>query len=170
MASGSKNRRRRSSMSAKNARVASSRVATGRRCAYRVSIKINSSSLCRRLAHVLRKTRSPEGGLVCYYALMVTRSTYRVKGNVWLYPGEMAAWHFVNVEKKISETIKAVRGKNVRGFGSIPVRATIGKTSWDTSIFPDKRSGTYLLPLKASVRRAEDVNAGDAILFVLASR
>ena len=110
------------------------------------------------------------GGLVWYHACMAARSTYRVKGKVWLYPGDMAAWHFVNVDKKISETIKATRGKHARGFGSIPVRVTIGKTSWDTSIFPDKQSGTYLLPLKASVRRAEEVSAGDTITFTLAIR
>lgn len=101
---------------------------------------------------------------------MSARPTYRVKGKVWLYPGDMAAWHFVNVEKKISEEIKAMRGKSARGFGSIPVRVTIGKTTWDTSIFPDKQSGTYLLPLKASVRRAETIDAGDAIAFTLVLR
>ncbi len=54
-----------------------------------------------------------------------------------------------------------------RGFGSVRVEATIGKTSWKTSIFPDSRSGTYLLPLKASVRRAEDLVDGDEITFAL---
>ena len=101
-------------------------------------------------------------------AFMAARS-YPVKGKVWLYPGD-AAWHFVHVDKKTSDTIKQLRGRNVRGFGSIPVRVTIGKTSWDTSIFPDKQSGTYLLPLKASVRRAEEVSAGDTITFTLAIR
>ncbi len=27
---------------------------------------------------------------------------------------------------------------------SIPVRVTVGKTTWETSIFPDKKSQTYL--------------------------
>lgn len=92
---------------------------------------------------------------------------YRVKGKVWLWPGESSAWHFVHVDKKTSETIKAKHAKPRRGFGSVRVEATIGKTTWKTSIFPDSRSGTYLLPLKASVRRGEGIGDGDSITFTL---
>ena len=46
-------------------------------------------------------------------------------------------------------------------FGSIPVRARIGDKSWKTSLFPDKASGCYFLPVKAEVRRAQAISAGD---------
>ena len=92
---------------------------------------------------------------------------YKVKAKVWLWPGEQGAWHFVHVDKKPSETIKAKHTRVRRGFGSVRVVATIGKTSWKTSIFPDSRSGCYLLPLKASVRRAEGLAEGDSITFTL---
>jgi len=92
---------------------------------------------------------------------------YKVKAKVWLWPGEQGAWHFVHVDKKTSETIKAKHTRVRRGFGSVRVVATIGKTSWKTSIFPDSRSGCYLLPLKASVRRAEGLAEGDSITFTL---
>jgi hypothetical protein len=103
---------------------------------------------------------------------------YIVHSKVWLWPGDtrstssgqVAAWHFVNVDKKQSAELKEKFGKKKRGFGSIPVTVTIGKTRWQTSIFPDKRSETYLLPLKAQVRRAEGVDAGDMISFTLAVR
>lgn len=49
-----------------------------------------------------------------------------------------------------------------RGFGSIKVRVTVGNSSWDTSVFPDK-SGVYLLPLKAPVRKAEQIQVGQKI-------
>ena len=45
-----------------------------------------------------------------------------------------------------------------------------GKTTWKTSIFPDKKSGTYLLPLKADVRRREGIGAGDRITSSLEVR
>ena len=54
----------------------------------------------------------------------------------------------------------------IRGFGSIPVKAQIGKTEWKTSIFPTKE-GTYLLPVKAIVRNKEGINIGDVLVVQL---
>ncbi len=84
---------------------------------------------------------------------------------VWIYPGEFANWHFVTLTKKIGQEIKETHGKNARGFGSLPVQVTIGQTTWKTSIFPDKRAGSYLLPLKAQVRKKEDIEAGETVIF-----
>ena len=95
------------------------------------------------------------------------RTTYRIRAKVWLWPGQVAPWHFVNVDKKTSTEIKEKHVKVKRGFGSVRVKATIGKTSWSTSIFPDKQSGTYLLPLKAPVRHSEGVGEGDTISFTI---
>jgi len=82
---------------------------------------------------------------------------------VWLYPG-MVGWHFAMVEKNIAKKInKMQEGKKRRGWGSVPVSVTIGKTKWKTSIFPDKQSGGYLLPLKAQVRRKEGIYDGGII-------
>lgn len=61
--------------------------------------------------------------------------------------------------------IKDKFAKNSRGFGSLPVEVTIGKTVWKTSIFPEKTSGSYILPVKAMVRKAEKIEAGDEIEF-----
>jgi len=86
-----------------------------------------------------------------------------MKSEVWVYPGQSGNWHFVSVAKKISEMLKKKFGERARGWGSLPVTATIGKTSWQTSIFPDKREGVYLLPLKASVRKKEGIFSGDKV-------
>ena len=92
--------------------------------------------------------------------------TYKVTSKVVPYPG-MDAWFFGYTTKEQAVVIKAKHGKVRRGFGSVKVTATIGKTSWKTSIFPDKHSGCYVLPLKAAVRRAEAIDAGDTISFML---
>lgn len=84
---------------------------------------------------------------------------------VWLYPGDMAAWHFITLTKSVGQEIRESYGKNARGFGSLPVEVTIGNTTWKTSIFPDKRVGSYLLPLKAKVRKSEEIEAGDTVEF-----
>lgn len=90
-----------------------------------------------------------------------------MKGKVWIYPGVSSVWHFVYVDKKDSEKIKKTYGYRARGFGSLPVEVAIGKTKWQTSIFPDGKSGTYLLPLKAQVRRKEGIFEGDIIKFII---
>lgn len=89
-------------------------------------------------------------------------SRYSFKSKLWVWPGEKAAWRFVTVPKADSEKLrKTIKLKN--GFGSIRVSAKVGKTAWDTSIFPDSKSGTYLLPVKATVRRAEGLEDGEAV-------
>jgi hypothetical protein len=96
----------------------------------------------------------------------VSIKLYPLKAEVWLYPSPPAGgggWHFISVPKKQAADIKKRFHGKQRGWGSLPVVATIGKTSWKTSIFPDKKSGTYLLPLKAEVRKKEGVTRGEVI-------
>ncbi|MDA2979663.1 MAG: DUF1905 domain-containing protein, partial [Actinomycetota bacterium] len=47
------------------------------------------------------------------------------------------------------------------GFGSVRVTVRMGRTEWKTSLFPDKDSQSYLLPIKKAVRVAENVDLGD---------
>lgn len=91
--------------------------------------------------------------------------SYTMTEKVWLYPGDMASWHFVTLTKNIGKEIKETRGKSARGFGSLPVEVTVGATTWKTSIFPAKQAESYLLPLKAKVRKVEDIETGDTITF-----
>jgi hypothetical protein len=89
-----------------------------------------------------------------------SRFIFSFTEELWLYPGESANWHFVSVPKDLSTEIKNKFGKNARGWGSLPVEVTIGESRWRTSIFPEKKSGTYLLPVKANVRAKEGLHAG----------
>lgn len=89
-------------------------------------------------------------------------------GEVWLYPGTSGNWHFISLPGNDSTKIKETFGLHVRGWGSIRVEAHIGKTKWKTSIFPDKKEGAYILPIKASVRKDENIRAGDIIKIKLA--
>jgi hypothetical protein len=93
--------------------------------------------------------------------------TYRLTGRVWLHDG-VAAWHFVTLPKRQTREIRLmVGGVTGRGWGSVPVTATLGRTTWRTSIFPDKKAGSFVLPLKADVRKAEGVEAGQTVEFRL---
>lgn len=88
--------------------------------------------------------------------------TFRLKAKVWLYAGK-SAWHFATLPKRVTNQIKSLFGGLERGWGSFPVSVTIGKTTWQTSIFPDSKTATFLLPLKAEVRKKESLVEGKTI-------
>ncbi len=91
---------------------------------------------------------------------------YAFDAELWLYAAETGSWTFATVPPDVSEGLRTLRGP-ARGWGSMRIAATIGQTRWRTSIFPDKRSGGFLLPIKAEVRRAETVAAGDRVRVTL---
>lgn len=90
----------------------------------------------------------------------MVRNQYKIRAKVWIYPGVSAAWHLVTVPKKLSAKIKAHFGVVHRGWSSLPVRVTVGRTTWRTSMFFEKKRGAYILPLKAEVRKKEKISAG----------
>ncbi|PIR39314.1 MAG: hypothetical protein COV35_02005 [Alphaproteobacteria bacterium CG11_big_fil_rev_8_21_14_0_20_39_49] len=94
---------------------------------------------------------------------MLSGQTYNFKSRLWLYKGVKSSWHFFTVPEEQSAEIKFLSDGLTAGWGSIPVKVTIGNTTWKTSIFPDKKSGTYLLPVKAEIRKKEDLKVDDEI-------
>lgn len=98
------------------------------------------------------------------------KKTYKVTSKVVLWAGAQGNWHFAGVDGDAAKELRETYGKSSRGFGSLPVDVVLGKTVWETSIFWDSRSKGYILPLKASVRKAEDVFAEDEIAFTIRIR
>ncbi len=94
------------------------------------------------------------------------KTEYAITGNVWLYQGA-GAWHFVTIPKKISDEIKVRYSDLVRGWNSLRVRVTVGRTHWATSIFFDKESSCYILPIKALVRKTEGIAVDHNVSFIL---
>lgn len=93
---------------------------------------------------------------------------HHFEADLWLYPGAKAAWHFITVPADISRSLRFFAGQT-NGFGSIRVRVRIGETVWETSVFPDKASGCYFLPVKAAVRKAERMSTGDRVKVELST-
>ncbi|GAA4740082.1 DUF1905 domain-containing protein [Sphingomonas daechungensis] len=85
---------------------------------------------------------------------------------LWIWSGESASWHFVTVPENLSGEIRAHSLLNRGGFGSVRVEATINDVTWRTSVFPQK-SGGYILPVKAQVRREAGIIANDLVHLVL---
>lgn len=91
---------------------------------------------------------------------------YELESEVLVYTGS-AAWRFLALPQEVAEEIRRTYGKGARAWGSLPVLAQVGNTLWKTSIFPDKKRATYLLPLKVAVRKAEGITDKDTVSFSL---
>jgi hypothetical protein len=78
---------------------------------------------------------------------------------VYEHEGE-GHWHFLSVPEDVSDDIEAEYGHRAGGFGSVKVEATIGGSVWQTSLFPDAKRKTYVLPVKKPARIAEGLVAG----------
>ena len=93
---------------------------------------------------------------------MTRIGTFEFAAPLWRYPGA-DGWHFVSLPPGISADITDITAGIRRGFGSVRVAVTVGGTAWRTSIFPDSKTGAYLLPVKRAVRVAEQLGAGDEV-------
>jgi hypothetical protein len=86
--------------------------------------------------------------------------TIEFTGPVWFWRGP-APWYFVTVPPEQSRQLQEIMTAVTYGWGMIPVQASIGATEWTTSLWP--KDGAYILPIKAVVRRAENVEEGETI-------
>jgi hypothetical protein len=85
--------------------------------------------------------------------------SYEFVEKLWRHHGD-GAWFFITLPCEYYEEIKTLTSPLKHGFGSIKVIATIGLTTWSTSIFPDTKSKSYLLPIKKEVRLANNLQVG----------
>jgi hypothetical protein len=84
------------------------------------------------------------------------------EAQLWIWDARRGeSWTFVSLPVDAAGEIRDVTGAHRRGFGSVRVRATIGGSTWTTSIFPDSTADTFVLPVKKAVRAAERIEAGD---------
>lgn len=77
-----------------------------------------------------------------------------------------SSWRFARVPEDISVKIKEMqKGRLRRGWGAVYAKAKVGKSEWVTSIFPDRHSDTYILPLKKQIRYQENLYDGAEFTF-----
>lgn len=89
---------------------------------------------------------------------------FEFHGKIWFWKGP-APWFFVTVPERQSEDLKAISRMVTYGWGCIPVTVRLGKTEWTTSLIP--KDGLYLVPIKASVRKAENLEKDDQVTIRL---
>jgi hypothetical protein len=105
---------------------------------------------------------------------ITTGGTWSFTGPLWLWRGKSsdgsptkAAWHFVTIDGAVAEALRNAAPGRSAAWGSVYVVARIGNTEWKTSVFPSKEVKGFLLPIKASVRKAERIADGDLVTVQL---
>jgi hypothetical protein len=88
--------------------------------------------------------------------------TFEITGKVELFP-QKGGWFYLHVPLNIT---KGLLHRADRGL--IPIKATVGTTSWNTSLLP-MGDGTHFIALNAKVRKREGLDLGKtvSISFVL---
>ncbi|MEQ8471734.1 MAG: DUF1905 domain-containing protein [Marinoscillum sp.] len=83
---------------------------------------------------------------------METKITYHFSANIWQHsaPG---GWYFVSLPVEMSAEIRTHLKWQEEGWGRLKASATIKDTSWETAIWFDTKHNTYILPLKALIRK-----------------
>lgn len=81
---------------------------------------------------------------------------------VWLYEG-VGGWHFVTLGKHVSQKIKSFVDGDTSAWGSIKVTVIVKDYEWKTSLFPDRKRASYLLPIKKGARKALTITEGSSM-------
>lgn len=87
-------------------------------------------------------------------------STFAFSTALWRSGGE-AAWYFATLPHEAADDIEQLTASTRRGFGSVRVEVSVGDSTWRTSLFPDTKAASYVLPVKRSVRVAQRLAEGD---------
>ena len=93
---------------------------------------------------------------------MEARIKYDFSGKIWKHNAN-GGWYFVSLPVDISNEIRNNLKWQEEGWGRMRISASIIGIKWDTAIWFDKKLGTYLLPLKADIRKKSSLNLNDII-------
>ena len=91
---------------------------------------------------------------------------YEFNAKPWQYAGK-SAWIFVTIPQKLSKEIRGHFKSEEEGWGRLKTTAQIGNSEWKTAIWFDSKTDAYLLPLKAEIRKKENVVIEKSVKVVL---
>ena len=76
---------------------------------------------------------------------------------------DKVCWVFVSLPKEISIEIRNNFKMLEEGWGRLKITAKVGNSEWKTAIWFDTKEDTYLLPLKAEIRKKEGISLDEEI-------
>lgn len=93
---------------------------------------------------------------------MTNPIAYNFTAELWLSHGK-GGWWFVSLPAEMSEEIRSAMQHLEGGWGRLHVSAQVGDTAWRTAIWYDTKRVTYLLPIKAHVRKQQGLESGQYV-------
>jgi hypothetical protein len=84
------------------------------------------------------------------------------KATIWQTNGK-GAWFFVSIPESYSKEIRENCKSLEEGWGRLKIVAIIENFEWKTAIWFDSKRNIYLLPLKAEVRKTNNLESGQGI-------
>lgn len=93
-------------------------------------------------------------------------NAYSFRSKVWKSKGK-GGWHFVTLPEPLSKKIRKNHGLSEEGWGRLKTLAKTGQSIWETCVWYDTQKESYVLPLKASIRKAEIIRIDAEVLVIL---
>ncbi|MFW6600145.1 DUF1905 domain-containing protein [Propionibacteriaceae bacterium Y2011] len=87
---------------------------------------------------------------------------FTVEGEIIFWRGP-EPFYFLTVPDDLVGLLAELSNAATAGWGTIPATVRIGETQWETTVTP--REDGYLVPVKAVVRRIEQVDEGDTVTY-----
>jgi hypothetical protein len=92
--------------------------------------------------------------------------TYEFSAELWQYPAP-GGWFFVSLPAEMSVEIRQNLKQHEEGWGRLKITAKTGKSQWESAMWFDTQRHTYLLPIKAEIRRKENLEADREIQITI---
>ncbi|HBW87118.1 MAG TPA: DUF1905 domain-containing protein [Crocinitomicaceae bacterium] len=89
---------------------------------------------------------------------------YQFSAVLWQY-SQTGGWYFVSLLNDLATEIRKLFKKQEEGWGRMKAKAKIRETLWDTAIWYDTKLNTYILPVKADIRKKEKIEVGTELII-----
>lgn len=97
---------------------------------------------------------------------MLGKIKYEFSEKIWRHPSPNG-WYFILLPEKTAKEIREMLKSDEEGWGRLKATAEIGISQWKTAIWFDTKKNTYLLPIKAEIRKKENIDAEKLIDVII---
>lgn len=91
---------------------------------------------------------------------------FEFTAKIWQHIGK-GGWHFVSLPNGLAKEIRDSLKSEEQGWGRLKATAKIGNSEWKAAIWFDTKANTYLLPLKAEIRKNEKLETGKDVKTIV---